>query len=70
MKMKRTVLIAGVAAMALNVHAVDTDARRSARCGGPIALVGPKGGGAHAPDENANVSSIDEMRDYLVKFLL
>ena len=47
-----------------------TDARWFAGCGVPIAMIGPKGGNAHAVDEYATLSSIDEMKSYLIKFLL
>ena len=47
-----------------------TDARCFVTCGVPIAIVGTKGHGAHAADESASVSSMDEMKAFLVKFLL
>lgn len=47
-----------------------TDARWFAGCGVPIAMVGSKGEGVHAKKETASVSSIEEMKSYLVKFLL
>jgi acetylornithine deacetylase/succinyl-diaminopimelate desuccinylase-like protein len=47
-----------------------TDARWFAGCGVPVAMIGAKGGNAHAIDEYVELSSIDEMKKYLVKFLL
>ena len=47
-----------------------TDARWFAGCGVPIAMIGPDGGGAHAVDEYQTVSSLDEMKAYLLKFLV
>ena len=47
-----------------------TDARWFVRCGVPIAMIGPAGGGAHSVDEYQTVSSLDEMKAYLVKFLV
>ena len=47
-----------------------TDARWFAGCGVPIAMIGPAGGGAHAVDEHQTVSSLDEMKTYLLKFLV
>jgi acetylornithine deacetylase/succinyl-diaminopimelate desuccinylase-like protein len=47
-----------------------TDARAFVTCGVPIAMLGTKGHGAHAADEWDTLSSQDEMRDFLVKFLL
>lgn len=47
-----------------------TDARWFAGCGVPIALIGSKGGGAHAAYEYEEFASLDELRSTLVKFLL
>lgn len=47
-----------------------TDARAFVACGVPIAMIGTNGHGAHAADEWDTLSSIDEMRDFLIKFLL
>ena len=47
-----------------------TDARCFVTCGVPIAMVGTRGHGAHAADEWDTLSSMDEMRAFLVKFLL
>lgn len=47
-----------------------TDARWFVHCGVPIAIIGAKGGKAHAVDEYVVLSSIDQMRDYLTKFVL
>ena len=46
-----------------------TDARCFVTCGVPIAMVGTNGHGAHAADESDSLSSMDQMRDFLVKFL-
>ena len=46
-----------------------TDARCFVTCGVPIAMVGTNGHGAHAADESDSLSSMDEMREFLVKFL-
>jgi acetylornithine deacetylase/succinyl-diaminopimelate desuccinylase-like protein len=46
-----------------------TDARCFVSCGVPIALIGTAGGGAHAIDEYQTISSLDEMKAYLLKFL-
>jgi acetylornithine deacetylase/succinyl-diaminopimelate desuccinylase-like protein len=45
-----------------------TDARWFAGCGVPIAMIGAKGGGAHAVDEHASISSLDDMLEYLKTF--
>lgn len=45
-----------------------TDARWFTDCGVPIVLIGAKGGGAHAVDEHAFISSLDETADYLKTF--
>jgi acetylornithine deacetylase/succinyl-diaminopimelate desuccinylase-like protein len=47
-----------------------TDARWFAGCGVPVAMIGAIGGNAHAIDEFVELSSIDEMKKYLVKFIL
>ena len=47
-----------------------TDARWFVGCGVPIAMIGARGGNAHAVDEYVELDSIDEMKGYLVKFLL
>jgi acetylornithine deacetylase len=47
-----------------------TDARCFARCGVPVAMIGTKGDNAHAVDEYVELFSIDEMRKYLIKFIL
>ena len=47
-----------------------TDARWFTGCGVPIALIGAKGGGAHAVDEHAYISSLDDMAEYLKMFFL
>ena len=47
-----------------------TDARCFVSCGVPIAMIGTNGHGAHAADEYDTLSSMDEMREILVKFLL
>ncbi|MBQ3099163.1 MAG: M20 family metallopeptidase, partial [Kiritimatiellae bacterium] len=47
-----------------------TDARWFAGCGVPVAMIGAKAGNAHAIDEYVELPSIDEMKKYLVKFLL
>ena len=46
-----------------------TDARWFVSCNIPIALIGAKGGGAHAIDEYKLISSLEEMERYLIKFL-
>ena len=46
-----------------------TDARCFVTCGVPIAMVGTNGHGAHAADESDSLSSMDEMKEFLVKFL-
>lgn len=46
-----------------------TDARWFVSCNVPIALIGAKGGGAHAVDEYKSISSLEEMERYLIKFL-
>lgn len=46
-----------------------TDARWFVSCNIPIALIGAKGGGAHAVDEYKSISSLEEMERYLIKFL-
>lgn len=46
-----------------------TDARWFVSCKIPIALIGAKGGGAHAIDEYKLISSLEEMERYLIKFL-
>ena len=46
-----------------------TDARWFVSCKVPIALIGAKGGGAHAVDEYKSISSLEEMERYLIKFL-
>jgi acetylornithine deacetylase/succinyl-diaminopimelate desuccinylase-like protein len=46
-----------------------TDARWFVGCGVPIALIGAAGGGSHAVDEHQTISSLDEMKAYLLKFL-
>jgi acetylornithine deacetylase len=45
-----------------------TDARWFVSCNVPIALIGAKGGGAHAVDEYKSISSLEEMERYLIKF--
>jgi acetylornithine deacetylase/succinyl-diaminopimelate desuccinylase-like protein len=45
-----------------------TDARWFVSCGVPIALIGSKGGGAHAVDEYASISSLDDTVEYLKTF--
>ena len=45
-----------------------TDARWFVSCGVPIALIGSKGGGAHAVDEYAYISSLDDTVEYLKTF--
>ena len=47
-----------------------TAARWFVGCGVPIAMIGARGGNAHAVDEYVELDSIDEMKGYLVKFLL
>jgi acetylornithine deacetylase/succinyl-diaminopimelate desuccinylase-like protein len=47
-----------------------TDARCFVTCGVPIAIVGTNGHGAHAADEWDSLSSMDQMKEYLIKFLL
>ena len=47
-----------------------TDARCFVTCGVPIAMVGTNGHGAHAADEYDSLSSMEEMRDFLIKFLI
>ena len=47
-----------------------TDARCFVGCGVPIAMIGAAGGGAHAVDEHQTISSLDEMKAYLLKFLM
>lgn len=47
-----------------------TDARWFAGCGVPVAMIGAKTGNAHAIDEYVELFSIDEMKKYLVKFIL
>lgn len=46
-----------------------TDARWFVSCNIPIALIGAKGGGAHAIDEYKSISSLEEMERYLIRFL-
>ena len=46
-----------------------TDARCFTTCGVPIAIIGTNGHGAHAADEWSSLSSMDEMKEYLIKFL-
>lgn len=46
-----------------------TDARCFVTCGVPIAMVGTRGHGAHAADEYDTLSSMDELREILVRFL-
>ena len=46
-----------------------TDARCFVTCGVPIAIVGTNGHGAHAADESDSLSSMDEMKAFLLKFL-
>ena len=46
-----------------------TDARCFHDCGTPVAVIGVKGGGAHAVDEWVSESGIDELADLLVDFL-
>ena len=46
-----------------------TDARDFVTCGVPIAVIGTQGHGAHAADEWDSISSMDQMRDVLIKFL-
>ena len=46
-----------------------TDARCFVTCGVPIAIVGTKGHGAHGADEWDTLSSMDELKAFLVKFL-
>lgn len=47
-----------------------TDARWFTTCGVPIALIGSKGGGAHAVDEHASVASLDDTTEFLKTFFL
>ena len=47
-----------------------TDARDFVTCGVPIAIVGTRGHGAHAADEADSLSSMDEMKAFLLRFLL
>ena len=47
-----------------------TDARCFVTCGVPIAIGGTNGHGAHAADEYDSLSSMDELKDFLLKFLL
>ena len=46
-----------------------TDARCFVSCGVPVAIVGTKGHGAHTANEYDYVSSMDELKTYLVRFL-
>lgn len=46
-----------------------TDARCFVTCGVPIVMVGTNGHGAHAADEYDTLSSMDELKTALVKFL-
>ena len=56
--------------VALDRMLAATDARWFAKCGVPIAIIGVEAGNAHAVDEYVMLSSIDQMRDYLTKFVL
>ena len=47
-----------------------TDARDFVSCNVPIALVGTKGHGAHSANEYDHLSSMDEMRAFLYRFIL
>jgi acetylornithine deacetylase/succinyl-diaminopimelate desuccinylase-like protein len=46
-----------------------TDARCFVSCGVPIAIIGAAGDGAHSVDEYQTISSLDEMKGYLLSFL-
>lgn len=46
-----------------------TDARCFVTCGVPIAIIGTNGNGAHAAYEYDTLSSMDEMKEILIKFL-
>lgn len=46
-----------------------TDARCFHDCGTPVAVIGVKGGGAHAVDEWVSAKGIDDLADLLVDFL-
>ena len=47
-----------------------TDARCFVTCGVPIVMIGTNGHGAHAADEWDTLSSMDELKEILVSFLL
>jgi acetylornithine deacetylase/succinyl-diaminopimelate desuccinylase-like protein len=47
-----------------------TDAHWFAQCGAPIAIIGMKAGNAHVIDESIELSSIDQMKEFLTKFPL
>ena len=46
-----------------------TDARCFYDCGTPVAVIGVKGGGAHAIDEWVSAKGVDDLADLLVDFL-
>ena len=47
-----------------------TDARHFLTCNVPVAIVGTKGGGGHSANEYAYLSTMDEMREFLYRFLM
>jgi acetylornithine deacetylase/succinyl-diaminopimelate desuccinylase-like protein len=47
-----------------------TDARWFTSCGVPVVMVGANGSGAHSLNEKVSLSTFEEMKKYLTKFIV